>query len=208
VFGCCLLILWIEAVAMCLQLNDPLWMQLVTMGLTQTIAGRAASIAQATQANMHPGLMTFLAVFYDSVAMLITFPVLVYSYRNFFERRFFQKHMKRVFDSAEKGLTRLRQFKIASVFMFVWIPFWMTGVVVGAVLGYLLGLRHWVTILTATLGNVAAVLCWVYAYDRLFGWLGKINRNLSVIVTIVIILALVVGRIVWKIREAAKRNGE
>lgn len=199
--GCCLLILWVESVAVMLRLGEPIWLKMVMMGLTHLLAGRAASIAQGTQAGMHPAFVSLFAVLFDTIVMLIMFPVLVFSYDNFFERRFFQKHMKPVFDQARKGLTRLRKAKILGVFMFVWFPFWMTGVIAGSVLGYLLGLRKWVTMLTAVLGNIAAVLCWVYAYDKLFGWLNRTHQNLAAAITLLIILALVFARLVWKRKE-------
>ncbi|NQT91755.1 MAG: small multi-drug export protein [Lentisphaerae bacterium] len=205
-FGCCLLILWVESVAVMLRLGDPIWLKMVMMGLTHLLAGRAASIAQGTQAVMHPALISFFAVLFDTIVMLIMFPVMVFSYQNFFERRFFQKHMKPMFDQAQKGLTRLRKAKILGVFMFVWFPFWMTGVIAGSLLGYLLGLRKWVTMLTAVLGNIAAVLCWVYAYDKLFGWLNRTHQNLAAAATLLIILSLVFARLVWKRKEAEEKS--
>ena len=128
--------------------------------------------------------------------MFIIYPLLVYSYKHFLEERFFKQHMKPVFDSANRHLTRCRHAKIIGVFAFVWFPLWMTGVVIGAVLGFLLGLRTWVNITTVIIGTSSAVLCWVYAYDKLFAWLGDINTGIPIAIIILVVTILAARRII------------
>lgn len=201
VVGCCMLILWIEAIALLWRSGHPVWSDLLKMGFTQVPAGRAAAIAYGTQANLNTALIAFLAVYYDVITLFITYPVLIFSYKNLFERRFFQKHFKQVFESAQKGMTRvtrLRRFKIMGIFLFVWFPFTMTGIIVGALLGFLLGLRAWVNMTTVILGTASAVICWVYAYEKLFGWLGNIHQGIPLSVTILIIIILMIARIIKK----------
>lgn len=202
VLGCALLILWVLFIALLWDIKHPRWLDLLTMGFTELFLGRAAAIAHGKLVNMHSAAIIAVATYVDAVTVLITYPLLVFSYENLFERRFFQKHMKRIFDSAQKGLDRFSGSAIAGVFAFVWFPFWMTGVVVGAALGYLLGLRHWVTMATVTVSTMAASLCWVLFYDRLFELLSRVHRGVPVAVTCGIIIALAARRIVRKRREA------
>ncbi|MFC1463133.1 small multi-drug export protein [Verrucomicrobiota bacterium] len=203
-FGCCMLILWIEAIAMLWRCNNPVWLNLLTMGFTHVSAGRGASVALAMANINAPGaVIAMLAIYLDVMVMLIMYPILVFSYKNFVERRFFQEHMKHVFESAQKSVTRLRRSKILGVFLFVWFPLSMTGIVVGSVLGFLLGLRTWVTITTVVLGSSSAVICWVYAYDKVFGWLGEIDDAIPLVATLILILVLVVIRIITR-----RRRGE
>jgi len=204
--GCCMLILWVAAMAMFWRLGHPMRLNMLTVGLTHIVAGRAASLAHGTQVGLSPWLTSFLAVYADTMAMFIVYPVLVFSYENFVERRFFQKHMKPVFDSARKRLPRMRGSRIAGVFLFVFFPFWMTGIIVGAVLGYLLGLRTWVTMVTAIAGSAVAVITWVYAYDKMFGWLGDVHQSVPVTISILIIGGLVGYRLVRRHREQTGRN--
>jgi uncharacterized membrane protein len=200
VTGCCMLIGWVVASILLWRMQSPLWDNILTLGFSHMVAGKGVSIAHGMQAGMPHWLIAILATYVDVMAMLLLYPLLVFSYRNFFERRFFQKHMKKVFDSAQRNIGRMRRFKIAGIFVFVWFPFWMTGVVVGAVLGYLLGLRTWVTLTTAGVGTATSVLCWVYAYDRLFAWLGWVKEGIPSSVIIVALAALIAHRIVVKRR--------
>ena len=204
-FGCCMLILWIEAIFMVWRCNYPVWLNLLTMSFTHASAGRGVSIAWAMTNIEAPAAVTaMLAIYLDVMVMLIMYPVLVFSYKNFVERRFFQEHMKQVFDSAQKSVTRLRRSKILGVFLFVWFPLSMTGIVVGSVLGFLLGLRTWVTMTTVILGSTSAVICWVYAYDKLFGWLGGIHDAIPLAATLILVTVLVVIRIATRRRQVGR----
>jgi len=204
--GCCMLILWFETVATLFQLNDTLWPHMVEMKLTHLAFGRAAAIAVGTKADLPRLLIALLATYTDVMAMLIMFPLLVFSYRNLFERPFFQRHMKPVFDTAQRNLTKMRRFKVVGVFLFVWFPFWMTGIITGAVLGYLLGLRTWVNVTTVILGAFTAVVCWVYAYDRLFGWLGTVDQRYPPVIVCCTIAALIGLRLVKRRRELSEQK--
>ncbi len=201
VAGCVMLILWIEAVAVLWKCGFAVWDDLLTMGLAHVVGGRAASIAHGTRVGLPAAIIAVHATYTDIMAMLVMFPVLVFSYKNFVERRVFQEHMKPVFDAAQRSVRKMRRFKIMGIFLFVWFPFWMTGIIVGAVVGFLIGLRPWVNLLTVSLGSATAVICWVYAYDKLFGWLGQINQAIPVVVSFLIVTTLVTLRVIKKRRE-------
>lgn len=194
--GCFMLMIWIASMGILWHIGSAYWLKVLTMGFTHTLAGRAASIAHGTASGFTSSLTAGLAVYFDVMLMFIIYSLLVYSYKNFLERRFFKKHMKSVFESAQKSVTRFRRWKITGVFLFVWFPLWMTGIIAGSILGFLLGLRTWVNMTTVIVGSTTAVICWVYAYDKLFGWLGEINKIIPVTITAVIITFLAVMRII------------
>ena len=202
--GCLMLIGWTAAIVVLWQFDHSHWSHILTMGFAQTIAGRAAAIAQGTQVEMHRGLMVLLATYADVVFVFLAYPPLIFSYRNVLQGRFFEKHMKPVIESAETSTERFSHFEIAGVFLFVWLPFHMTGVLVGAVLGYLLGIRTWINMVTVTAATASASVCWVFAYDKLYEWLGDIHPGISVVFTIVIIGGLVVVQ--WMHRLKNGRN--
>jgi len=200
--GCCMLVVWIAATAFMWESGMEQWDDLLTVGFAHLLAGRAISIAQGAQVGLPKWTITVIATYADVMGMLLVFPLFVYSYEHFFGGHFFQKRMKPMLESAQKRVDRFSGSKIAGVFFFVWLPFWMTGIIVGAVLGYLLGLRTWVTLLTASLGALAAVSSWVYAYDILFKWLGRIHQEIPGIFTVVLLVALLAFRSYRKRKSA------
>ena len=177
---------------------------MLTLGFAHLIAGRALSVAQASGVGMAPWLIAILATYSDMMAMFIVYPLMVFSYKYLFEGRFFKRHAKPVFDAARKGMHRMGHFKVLAVFLFVWFPFWMTGIISGSVMGFLLGLPTWLTMLTAILGSAAAITSWVYAYNQLFGWLPDVHGSIPVVATAIILGILVFYR--TRSQRALRRN--
>jgi len=205
--GCFMLILWVFCISLLWLNANTLWLKILTMGFTELFLGRAAAIAQALHADMNKAFIIFLATYVDGATVFILYPLFVLSYRHLIEQRFLSKSTLRVFASARKSVTRFAHYKFAGVILFVWFPFLMTGVVIGAVLGYLLELKTWKTMVAVNVGNLTAAICWVYLYDNLFRITGRIHKSLPVAVTVIIILALVTYRLITRYREARVLNG-
>ena len=196
VVGSLMLIAWLLAVAALWYLGRA-WDQWVIMGFTELILGRGVAIAKAVEMGMHPGLVIFLATYVDAVTVFLLYPVLVLAYRNLTGGHPVDRRMQGIIESAEKNVARFSQFKVVGIFVFVWLPFFMTGVVVGAVLGYLLGLKTWTNMATVVLGTLSAAVCWLYTYDHLYGWLAQLHSQIPAVFTAVLIAALVLHRL-WR----------
>ena len=192
--GSLMLVAWFLAIAVLWHLGRP-WEQWVIMGFTELILGRGVAIAKAVEMGMHPGLVIFLATYVDAVTVFLFYPVLILACRNLVEGRPVDPRMKGIIESAEKNVTRFAKYKIAGIFLFVWLPFFMTGVVVGAVLGYLLGLKTWTNMATVTLGTLTAAVCWLSTYDYLYGRLAQIHSQIPALFTAALIAALIVRRL-------------
>ena len=202
VVGSLMLITWLLAVA-ALWHRGHAWDQWVIMGSTELILGRGVAIAKAVEMGMHPGWVIFLATYVVAVTVFLFYPVLILAYRNLTGGQPVDRRMKGIIESAEKNVERFSQFKVIGIFVFVWLPFFMTGVVVGAVLGYLLGLKTWTNMATVVLGTLSAAVCWLYTYDHLYGWLVQIHSQIPAIFTAVLIATLILHRL-W--REARKKR--
>lgn len=56
---------------------------------------------------------------------------------------------------------------IPGIFLFVWIPFFMTGPIVGAILGRLIGLGLFVNLLTVIVSSLTSIATWVLFWNQL-----------------------------------------
>jgi len=204
VVGSLMLMAWLLAVAVMWRLGHP-WEQWLIMGFTELILGRGVAIAKAVEMGMRPGWIIFLATYVDAVTVFLFYPLLILAYRNLVEGRPVDERMKGIIESAEKNVNRFAKYKIAGIFIFVWLPFFMTGVVVGAVLGYLLGLKTWTNMVTVVLGTMTAAICWLYTYDYLYGRLAQIHSQIPVVFTTVLIAALVAHRLWMEARKKRAR---
>jgi uncharacterized membrane protein len=193
--GCVELVLFLVLIGILWRNGIGVWDNLLAMCFIQVFFGRIASAAQAAQSNIGIPLALALMVYIDMMVVFLSFPVLVFSYERLFHRPFFQKHMKRVFDSAEKSVKKLSGYRILGVFFFVWSPLLMTGVIVGSVLGYLLGLRLRTNMVTVALGTTAASLCFLLGWDTLFDWLLDFHSGIPIVATTLLVIVILMMRI-------------
>lgn len=209
--GSLMLVAWLLAVAVLWRFGQP-WEQWVIMGFTELMLGRGVAVAKAVEMGMRPELVVFLATYVDAVTVLLCYPVLILAARNLGAGRPVDPRMKGLIESAEKNVGRFAKYKIAGIFVFVWLPFFMTGVIVGAVLGYLLGLKTWPIMATVVAGTATAAACWLYTYDYLYGRLAQIHSQIPALFTAGLIAALIAHRLWAEARKtrasrAARGNG-
>ncbi len=207
VIGCLLSLLWHAGILALWMMDDPRWLKTLTFGFTNVVFGRAPAVAHGTQAGLPGPLMVFYITYVDMATACLGYPVVVLSYKNLIERPRLQRSMQRIVARAEKGLGRFGPYKIAGVFAFVWLPITMTGVVVGAVLGFLMGLRSWITLLTVMAATFTASMCWVYATDTVYSWLSQIDPRLPLIATVTLIVILVLHRLRKRAPRRVRNGG-
>jgi uncharacterized membrane protein len=192
---------WIGSAALAWRMGSDRWDDVLTIGFAHVLAGRGISIAQGTYVGLPQWMIVLLATYADVTLMMIIFPLFVYTYENFIESRLMQKRMQPMLSAARKGVGRIGRYKVVGIFFFVWTPLWMTGIIIGAILGYLLGLPTWLTLTTVILGALTAVSSWVYAYDIIFGWLSAVHQEIPLVATILLVVGVAVYRL-WKKRQA------
>ncbi|MEA2100905.1 MAG: small multi-drug export protein [Campylobacterota bacterium] len=85
------------------------------------------------------------------------------------------------------------------LFLFVWFPFWMTGPVIGAIIGFLIGIKHYTTIMIVLSGTFLAIVAWTYFLKELIVSLNQLSANapyifLALFVVIGVVLKLMKSR--------------
>ncbi len=68
----------------------------------------------------------------------------------------------------------VRKFGIAGLIVFV--PFWMTGPVVGSIIGFLIGLRPWVNLALVLTTAYVAIGLWALLLNELSAWAATFDR--------------------------------
>ncbi len=177
VTGCLLLICGISVLGFMAYHRYPSWQHLFTMAVAHMAAGKAVSVVQGLSVGLHPVVILLLATMSDIILMLIVYPVFVFTYEHFFESHMFQKHMRPLFESAYKRMDRIGRFKMLGVFIIVWLPLWMTGVVVGSILGYLIGLRARETLTAAALGTLTSITVWLFFSNQILSAAGWVDNR-------------------------------
>ena len=170
--------------------------------LAQCMGGRAGGVGLGLQKGFSPYYLFFHSTMYDFIIMLYVYPLFVSGYQYVSNWPFIGKFFKKTHALALQHKKHIAPYGAIGLMLFVVFPFWSTGPLVGVIVGYLIGLRTWVTFSAVIIGNMSAVAAWIWAYDRLQSW----SPKLALVLLIIIFVLAMGGTFFARFRRAHRHK--
>ncbi len=169
------------------------------------VVGRAAGMSFGIARGLAPLELIVLNLAVEAAQVLVVFPLFVLGWQHLIDIRRIAPQLERLRAAAESGRGRVRRFGILGLFVFVFMPFWMTGPVVGAILGFLLGLRTAVNLAVVLSATALAIVVYARLFEQIDAWTALLHPY-AVFVVIVALAAVawLVQR--WLARTPAARE--
>ncbi len=158
------------------------------MSATNILFGRAAGISFGYSFELSNVMVICTNIIIETILVLIFYPLFVFSWRSILVIKPLRRIMKRTSIAAEAHQDTIRKYGIIGLFMFVWIPFWMTGPMVGCAVGYLLGLSPWKNLTIVLSSTCLAVFCWALLLREIHDKVAEYGPYASTALVIIIIL--------------------
>ncbi len=130
------------------------------MSFSNIIFGRAVSLSIGYAGGYGHAFVVPVNMWVETVLVLLFYPLFVFSTRKLVVFPSLKRFVERTHEAAEYHHDKVRRYGIVGLFIFVWFPFWMTGPVVGAAIGYLLAFPAWLTLSIVLAGTYIAMLAW------------------------------------------------
>lgn len=127
----------------------------------------------------------------ETIQVTVVYPLFVLSSRQLIQLRALKPFITRIQRAAESQGGMVRPFGIVGLFLFVFLPFWMSGPVVGAIIGFLIGLRPWVNLVVVLSSTYIAIGIWALLLNELSDWAGTVNQFAPWALVIAIVLIAV-----------------
>ncbi len=162
--------------------------------------GRAAGLSVGFALGMSPVTVVLLNFTIELIMVLVIYPLFVLSWNQLLNIGKFKAWMENTRANAQKYHDKIERYGMVGLFVFVWFPFWMTGPVIGAIIGFLMGLRHRVTITIVLGGTLLATVCWALFIAYVQEWARSIDPMAPWYVVGAIALFVLIGYLVRKIR--------
>jgi uncharacterized membrane protein len=165
------------------------------------IIGREAGMSFGYASGFSHTQVVPLNIAIESIQVLVVYPLFVLSTRQLIKLRTLQPFVTRMQHAAESRGGTVRKFGIAGLFAFVFVPFWMTGPVVGAIIGFLIGLRPWVNLAVVLVSTYIAIGIWGLLLNELNAWATTVNRFAPYALFLAIALIAVAMHLLSRRRE-------
>ena len=177
---------------------DPkLYKVLTSTAIVHVMGGRALGIATCLAADISL-LYTILYNFYlEVVIVLVAYGVVVLVMRNIIQPKLFRSAVRQAELTAQEQKTKIKKYGAIGLFLFVMFPFFMTGPVIGAIIGYLLHYKAINNFLIVFGGTLTSILLYTLVGNNLFRYMnqyvdvGLVKKWGSIIVGVLILVFLI-----------------
>ncbi|MFO7958598.1 MAG: small multi-drug export protein [Candidatus Brocadiia bacterium] len=201
--GCALLAVEGTALLVLTALR-PVWAAKVCGVIATTgVGGQAGAIIAGLELGFSPWQLGGLLAAFNVMHVCLFFPMITTLYHTCMEMPVIGRWVAATHRAAERQMDEVTRLGSFGLPIFVWLPFPWTGTLVGAVIGYMLGMRTGRVMLMAIPAMLVSVVTWVSAvnYLRLFasieGW-----------TTVVVLLVLVGAFTAVRLLKESRRGEE
>ncbi len=170
------------------------------IGITATglLFGRATAMAFGYTLGMGHGIVIPICIIIETILVLIFYPLFVFSWQHLLVIKSLKNVFERTQKSAEKHKEKVQRYGVIGLFLFVWFPFWMTGPVVGSVIGFLLGLKVWLNMTVVLAGTYAAIFGWAFFLRQIHEQVASHSSYAAMILTILLIVIVIMGHLLHR----------
>lgn len=161
---------------------------LIVMSVTNFFFGRAAGISYGYTVEFSDRVIILMNMMIEFIIVMITYPLFVFSWNKSLNIKYLRHFFITVKREKLKYKSYFQKYGKYGLFLFVWFPFWMTGPVVGAIIGFLIGIKHYTTMFIVLSGTSLAIVIWTYFLKELIILLNQISANAPYILLGVFVL--------------------
>lgn len=172
---------------------------------THLTGGRAVGISTALGGGLPLWQAILLASLIEGTVVCLFFTAFSLSFKKLISVRLLNDALANVHRSAQTQRTRLLRWGIPGLILFVWFPFFMTGPVVGSVIGFLLGMQPWVVVGVVLSGTVLAIISWTFILNEIVDWASTVGEFLPLMFVCILLIVIVSFR-VKRLLEAQQRR--
>ncbi len=157
-----------------LLFTDPgLYNVMTSTAVVHLMGGRALGIARCLAA----GISIFYTILYnfylEIVIVLVAYGIIVLIMRNVIQPKIFHSAVRQAELTAQREKTKVKRYGAIGLFLFVMFPFFMTGPVVGAIIGYLLNYRAINNFLIVFSGTLTSIIIYALVGNGILDFIGQ-----------------------------------
>ena len=179
---------------------------LIGMTATEIMFGRAAGMAFGFSQELEPITVIPICIIIETILVLIFYPLFVFSWRHLLVINRLKNIFERIHKAAEAHKDKVQRYGVIGLFVFVWFPFWMTGPVVGCVIGFLLGLRVWLNITVVLTGTYVAIFGWAFFLRQIHDRVASYSSYAAMILMALLVIIIIVGHLLHRTLQENKNK--
>ncbi len=181
-----------------LLITDPgLYKVLSSTAIIHMMGGRALGIVTCLSADISLFYTILYNFFLEVVIVLIAYGIVVLVMRNIIQPKLFNSAVRQAELTAQSQKTKIKKYGSIGLFLFVMFPFFMTGPVIGAIVGYLLNYRAINNFLIVFSGTLASIIIYALIGNNIINFINQyihidvLKKWGGIIIAVLIVIFLI-----------------
>jgi uncharacterized membrane protein len=177
--------------------NPGLYRVLSSTAIVHIMGGRGLGVATCLSANISLFYTILYNFFLEVVIVLITYGIVVLIMRNVIQPKLLHSTVRQAELTAQEQKTNIKKYGAIGLFFFVMFPFFMTGPVIGALIGYLLHYRAINNFLIVFSGTLCSIVIYALVGNNIIRYISQyieidlVKKWGSIIVGLLILVFLI-----------------
>ena len=168
---------------------------LIGMTATTLVFGRAAGLAYGYSVGLGHAIVLPVTMVVETLHVLVFYPLFVLSWRHLLVIKSLKRVFERLHRAAETHKAKIQRYGVVGLFVFVWFPFWMTGPVVGSIIGFLLGLPVWLNMVAVLCGTYVAIIGWAFFLREVHRRVAAYDPYAAMALVVFLIAVILIGHV-------------
>ncbi|RXJ65929.1 hypothetical protein CRV08_13940 [Halarcobacter ebronensis] len=171
--------------------------KITTMIFTNIFIGRVPAISFGYASNLSHIVVIVFNIIAEMILVTLIYSIFVFSFKGVVRVKGLEDFFNKVKEKKEKHKNIFLKYGRLGLFIFVFIPFWMTGPIVGSIIGFLIGMKHFTIIFIVFLATIISMTLWGLFLQEIVAFLGEFDIRFIWI----LILIAVVSVIIFKLKR-------
>jgi uncharacterized membrane protein len=181
-----------------LLFTDPgLYKVLSSTAIIHIMGGRALGIVTCLSAGISLFYTISYNFFLEFVIVLHAYGIVVLVMRNIIQPKLFDSAVRQAELTAQMQKTKIKKYGSIGLFLFVMFPFFMTGPVIGAIIGYLLNYKAINNFLIVFSGTLASIIIYALIGNNMINFINQyihidvLKKWSGIIIAVLIVVFLI-----------------
>jgi uncharacterized membrane protein len=177
--------------------NPPLYRVLSSTAIIHVMGGRGLGVATCLSAGIPLFYTIFYNLFLEVVIVLMTYGIIVLFMRNVIQPKLLRGTVRQAELTAQEQKTKIKKYGAVGLFFFVMFPFFMTGPVIGSLIGYLLNYKAVNNFLIVFSGTLSSIIIYALVGNNLIRFINQyveidlVRKWGSIIIAVLIAVFLI-----------------
>ncbi len=175
---------------------DPIFANKLTgIVFTNLFIGRVPALSLGYASHLSHFTVIGINVITEMILVTFFYSIFLFSYKGILKIEAFESFFLKIEEKQKLHKEKFNKYGKWGLFLFVFMPFWMTGPIVGAIIGFLIGMKHHVVIITVFLATVVSISLWGIFLQEIIDFVVKFDARLIWVFLFFIIVAITILRL-------------